>query len=91
LTIAKKKGIPITRTYLIESLKKKGHIIDKSTLYRDRTFLNHNNTFIRDIAESNYSEMMQDIWEKLEWVEEQSLEQYSKKWTNSKVVQRSIG
>jgi len=35
--------------------------------------------------------MMQDIGGKLEWVEEQSLEQYSKKWTNSKVVQGSIG
>jgi len=87
---AKKKGIPITRKYLISQLKKKGYTIDKSTLYRDRTFLNQNNTFIRDIAESNYSEMMQDIWEKLEWVEEQALLQYDKKWTNSKEIKRQI-
>jgi len=85
----KKKGVPITRQGLIDELQKKGYTSNRNILYDDRTALNKDNTFISDLTESNYSQMMQDIYEKLSWVEEQAMTQYNKKWTNSKLVTKN--
>lgn len=83
---AKAKKKKLSRQYLLDELLKGGFKVDMSTLYKDRTFISQSNTFIEDITVSNYSGYMQDIWDNLEWVEQQAQINYEKKWTNSKVV-----
>lgn len=89
---ARKKGIPISRDYLITELEKRDFKSNRNILYDDRTALNREgNTFIADLTEANYSQYMQDIFEKLIWIEDESMIQYNKKWTNSKLVTKNNG
>jgi len=84
-----KEGKLITRHSLIAELKKKGFTSDRYILYNDRTELNKGDTFIRDLTESNFSQMMRDIYNTLSWVETQALEQYEREWTNNKKVKKA--
>lgn len=74
---------------LIDDLKKRGYKSNRNILYDDRTALNKGNIFIADLTESNYSQMMDDIFEKLSWIEEEAMKQYNRKWTNSKTVTKN--
>jgi len=85
-----KEGKLITRHSLIAELKKKGFTSDRYILYNDRTELNKGNSFIRNLTESNFSQMMQDIYQNLSWVEEEAIKQYNRKWTNSKTVEKVL-
>lgn len=86
----RKKRKLLTRKAMIDGMKKKGFDVDVATLYRDRTALNRTNNFVRDLAESNYSAIQEDIQEVLDWVEQEAERQYRKTWTNSKTVKKEI-
>jgi len=71
-------GSSPTRKELLSELAKKGFKIDYSTLYRDRTSINAENSFIEDISRYNYSAYVEDIWDKLDWIIDNSMENYHK-------------
>lgn len=84
-----KQDKEITRNALLKELDKKGFHIDMATLYRDRTSLNKENTFIEDIAaESNYSAYIEEMFEKIHRVEEKAGQLYEMKWTDDKIIKR---
>lgn len=87
---AQHTGKPRTREELLKQLAEKGFDIDFSTLYRDKIEINRTNTFIEDIAESEYSPMQEDIYNKLLYVEEQALQLYNKDWKISRFVKRNL-
>lgn len=84
------KGKLATRDQYLEELAKRGFCIDIATLYRDKIAINRTNTFVEDIAESQYSAMQEDIYNKLLYVEEQALQLYDKDWKTSRFFKRSL-
>jgi len=67
-----------TPKQLIEDLAAEGYFVDRSTVYRDLVCLSRGNTFVIDIAQSRYSEMIENCFNILEeslaltakWLEE---------------------
>ena len=47
-----------------------------STVYRDMTAINRENTWVRDLAESNYSAYQEDISNTFDWLEMQASKQF---------------
>ncbi len=76
------KGLLINRYTLQPALKKQGFDVSFSTIYRDMTSLNQKNTWVRDLAESNYSAYQENISNNLEWIETQAKEQFEKTKAN---------
>jgi len=83
-----KKGRKSTRKELLAELAKKGFKIDISTLYRDRTVLNTGNSFVLDISKTNYSAYMEEIWNNLETITEEAIENYHKNYSVIKTTER---
>src|SRR3990172_6469082 len=52
----------ITEKILLEKLDAKGYKIKRSSLYEDRVALSKENTFIRDLAESSYSQVIKKVY-----------------------------
>lgn len=86
----KKKGITINRYTVHQSVVNAGFDVDESTVYRDLVAINRENTWIRDLAESNYSQYQESIHETLNWIEVEAKKQYKKKWTMSKRVSKQV-
>ncbi len=84
----RKRGISPRRHALLTDLEAKGFPVTVATLYRDRTSLNRHNSFIRDLTESNLSAYMEEIYDRLTWVEEEAAKQYDQKWTMNQVIKR---
>lgn len=82
----KKENKLVTRYTVHEQLTKKGYKVNPSTVYRDITAINRDNTWVRDLSESNYSSYMEEIYTSLIWAEQESVKQYNKTWTASKTV-----
>ena len=74
----KRQGKQITRYTLHPALKKTGFNVSYSTVYRDLTVLNRDNTWVRDLSESNYSAYHEEIANSLDWVEQQAREEFLK-------------
>ena len=85
----KKKGRQPSRKDLLVELEKRGHHIDMSTLYRDKTAINSENYFVVDIAETNYSAYMEEIWESYELIKQEAIKNYEKDWVITKEIERS--
>ena len=83
-------GIIHTREELLKQLAEKGFHIDFATLYRDKIEINRTNTFIEDIAESEYSALQHDIFNKLLFVEEQALQLYRKDLKITRMIARKM-
>jgi len=77
----KRHGKQITRYTLQPALKKAGFGVSYSTVYRDLTLLNRENTYVRDLAESNYSAYQEEIANSLDWVEQQARAEFLKNKT----------
>lgn len=84
----KKNNKKVNRYTVHEILVTKGYNTHISTVYRDITAVNRENTWVRDLSESNYSTYMEDIYNSLEWAETQAVEQYNKTWTANKIVKK---
>lgn len=70
------KGSLINRFTLQPELEKAGFKASFTTIYRDMTALNKDNTWVRDLAESNYSAYQESISSNLELVEQQANEKF---------------
>ena len=70
------KGKLINRYTLQPELEKLGFKVSFATIYRDMTSLNQKNTWVRDLAESNYSAYQESISNNLEWIEQQAQKQF---------------
>lgn len=55
ITQFKKEEKHISRFSLQPALKEAGFDVSFSTVYRDMTIINRENTWVRDLVESNYS------------------------------------
>jgi len=80
------KGKKPSRKELLFELAKKGFKIDLSTLYRDKTSINGENSFLRDIAEANYSVYVEEMWDNLDFIIENSIENYHKNFPITKTT-----
>lgn len=74
----KKIGKRITRFTVQEELDKIGFHVSSVTAYRDMTAVNRENTWVRDLAQSNYSAYQEQISDTLEWIEMQSEKRFEK-------------
>jgi len=72
----KKSGQRINRYIIKDQLDKLGFEVSVATVYRDMTAVNRENTWVRDLAESNYSAYQEDISNNLEWIESQASQQF---------------
>ena len=86
-----KEGKPIRPKILHEKLKEKGFVIDTVTLYFDRKFLAENNSWVRDIAESNYSQMIEDHHTNVSYIRDQAMDLAEKSWSKSKAKRKIAG
>jgi hypothetical protein len=79
-----KEGKPATTKNLMSGLEAKGLKFTYDQFYTVRKKLNERSTFVTAIAQSQYSGMVQDIYEKLNYIEDQCLELASEDWTETK-------
>ena len=76
ITQLRKKGQRVNRYTVKEQLNKSGFEPSVSTVYRDMTAINRENTWVRDLAESNYSAYQEDISNTFDWLEMQASKQF---------------
>ena len=79
----REKGKLINRYTLQPELEKKGFNVSFATIYRDMTSINQKNTWVRDLAQSNYSAYQESISQNLEWIEQQAQQKFEE--TNNHV------
>jgi hypothetical protein len=79
-----KKGKPLTNQNLMTGLAKKGFKGDRFLFYRIQKKWQENSNFVISIAETQYSAMIEDIWNKLKHIEDQSLDLAGRDWTEIK-------
>ncbi|MGC1709911.1 MAG: hypothetical protein WA799_08955 [Nitrosotalea sp.] len=84
----RREGKTINRFTVQAPLRDAGYDVEVGTIYRDLTAVNRENTWVRDLVESNYSEYQQQIADSLAWIEKEAQEQYAKKWTLSKTTKK---
>jgi len=84
-----KSGKHPSNKYLLEQINKKGFPITRMTLYTDRVKLARQNTFVRDIAESTYSQMIEDIFNNVSFIESEAFEMAKKSWIRTKTITRN--
>ena len=83
-------GRPPTRKEILSEMKRIGFEISISTLWRYRGKIKKIRSAVRDLLEEGtYSAYFDHNMELLDYVEEQAILQYQKKWTNSKTVIKS--
>ena len=88
IALLKNQNQPVNRYTVNELLEKKGYKVNLATVYRDITAVNRENTWVRDLSESNYSAYMEDIFGSLVWAQEEAKTQYHKTWTANKIVKK---
>ena len=86
----KKDGKTVTRFSLQPALKEVGYDVSYSTIYRDMTILNRENTWVRDLVESNYSAYQEHIHDTLNMIEKEALKMYQEKPTIIKKTHKEI-
>lgn len=79
-----KDGLPTTTKNLMSGLEKKGLKLTYDQFYTIRKKLNERSTFVTSIAETQYSGFIQDIYEKLNYIEDECLELAKQDWTETK-------
>ena len=68
----REKGKLVNRYTLQPELEKQGYQVSFATIYRDMIAINQKNTWVRDLAQSNYSAYQESISQNLEWIESQA-------------------
>ena len=76
MTHLRKNGQRVNRYTVKEQLDKSGFEMSASTIYRDMTAVNRENTWVRDLAESNYSAYQEEIDNNLEWMAHQAVKKF---------------
>ena len=70
------QGKLVNRYTLQPALEQAGFKVSFATIYRDMTSINQNNTWVRDLSESNYSAYQEQISQNLEWIEQKAQKQF---------------
>lgn len=70
------EGKLVNRYTLQPALEQAGFKVSFSTIYRDMTSINQKNTWVRDLAQSNYSSYQEQISQSLEWIETKASEKF---------------
>lgn len=75
------------RSEIMRRMKEVGYT-DYNTMmyYRDATAVNKKSSFVKDLITSNYSAYVEEVWNRLQDVEERANEVYKQKWTSSKTT-----
>jgi hypothetical protein len=79
---------PISRNTVFSLIRAQGFDVEEGTVYRDIVLINRENSWVRDLVESNYSAMQEHISEMLDFIEKEALENYSKTWTMNRTVKK---
>lgn len=74
---------------MLKELDKAGFKIDRKTLYNDRKYLAESNNFVRDIAESFYSQMIEDMFNDLEHIKGEAYRLAEKEWIRRTVKDKT--
>lgn len=74
------KGKPITAHALLAECHKADIKISYGALVRDRIAINKTNTFVENIAESEYSAAMEEIWQSLDYIHAEAIDNYQRTW-----------
>ena len=69
-------GKLVNRHSLQFALEQAGFKASFATVYRDMTAINQKNTWVRDLAQSNYLAHQEQITNNLEWIETKAAQQY---------------
>ena len=86
----KRQGTPVNRFTIKPYLDQRGFVVNHSTIYRDLTIINRENTWVRDLAESNYSAYQEQISNTLDWIEQQAIILYNKDWKSIRTTQKQV-
>ena len=81
----------ITEKILLEKLDAKGYKIKRSSLYEDRVALAKENTFIRDLAESSYSQVIEEVYNDITLIKEKCLALAEKDWVRRLIKEKPTG
>ena len=73
----KKDGQRVNRYTIKDKLDKLGFEVSVATVYRDTMAVNRENTWVRDLSESNYSAYQEEIDNNLEWVAHQAVKMFN--------------
>jgi len=76
-----REGKPLTYKNLIMGLEQKGLKVDRNKLYTLKQSLNKKNNFVISITESQYSAMIQDIYDKILLIEDECFKLAKQDWT----------
>ena len=76
MTHLRKNDQRVNRYTIKDQLDKSGFEMSASTIYRDMTAINRENTWVRDLAESNYSVYQENISNTFDWLEMQASKQF---------------
>lgn len=80
----------INRFTLQPALKEAGFDVSEGTIYRDMTVINRSNTWVKDLVESNYSALQENIASMLDIIEKEAYDNYKKTWTTSKTTKKQV-
>ena len=76
-----REGKALTNKNLIVGLELKGLKVDRNKLYTLKQSLNKKNNFIVSISESQYSAMVQDVYDKIMYIEDKCTALAEEDWT----------
>jgi hypothetical protein len=76
-----KEGLPLTNKNLMNGLETQGLKVDADKLYYLKQAVNKNNNFVLAISQSQYSAMIQDIYDKIMIIEGECFELAKEDWT----------
>ena len=86
-----KEGKMITNANIVTGLEGKGlKNLDRSKLYRLKQSASEKNNFVLNIAKSQYSAMVQDIYDKILFIEDKISGQAEADWTQHE-TETSVG
>lgn len=83
-------NIHISEKYLMGELEKKDYHITRGTLYFDRIAIAKMNTFVRDMAESSYSQIIEDIYNNIGLIEAEAFQLANMTWQKERVTRTDL-
>lgn len=86
-----KDRLHITEKILLERLDTAGYKIKRQQLYLDRVVLAKENTFIRDLAESSYSQIIEEVYNDITLIKEKCLALAEKDWVRRLIKEKPTG
>ena len=81
------KGEKCTIPQICKKMKDKGwKPYSIPTYYSDKQIVNKSSTFVRDLVETQFSALVEDVYVKAAWVEAEAIQMYMQKWNQNKTI-----